>query len=296
LIKGKGGVIVEVGIGLPTTAPNTEGKTLVEWARRAEEAGFSTLGTIGRLVYPNYDDLIALAAAAAVTERIRLTTSILIAPLHANTALLAKQTASLDRLSRGRLVLAVGLGGRDDDYEASGLPTTDRGRRLDEALEELKRIWSGEERGHAGAIGPTPARSGGPELILGGHGEVALRRAARFGDGWIMGGGPPEMFAQMARAVDEAWQAAGRADRPRKLSLAYFALGPRAREHADSYLKHYYGWLGEFADQIAAGAAVSEEMVKSYVAGFEKSGCDELIMIPSSSELDQVALLAEAVS
>ena len=287
---------MDVGIGLPTTVPNTEGRTLVEWARRAEEAGFSTLGTIGRLVYPNYDDLIALSAAAAVTERIRLTTSILIAPLHANIALLAKQTASLDRLSGGRLVLAVGLGSRDDDYEASGLPTTDRGRRLEEALEELRRIWSGEERGYAGAIGPAPARPGGPELIIGGHGETAFRRAARFGDGWIMGGGPPEMFAQMARAVDEAWQAAGRSDRPRKLSLAYFALGPRAREQADAYLKHYYGWLGEFADQIAAGAAVSEEMVKGYVAAFEQSGCDELIFIPSSSDLDQVARLAEAVN
>jgi alkanesulfonate monooxygenase SsuD/methylene tetrahydromethanopterin reductase-like flavin-dependent oxidoreductase (luciferase family) len=287
---------VDVGIGLPTTVPNTEGKTLVEWARRAEEAGFSTLGTIGRLVYPNYDDLIALSAAAAVTERIRLTTSILIAPLHTNTALLAKQTASLDRLSGGRLVLAVGLGGRDDDYEASGLPTVERGRRLDEVLEDVKRVWSGEERGYAGAIGPTPARPGGPEIIIGGQGEGAFRRAARFGNGWIMGGGPPEMFAQMARAVDEAWREAGRTDRPRKLSLAYFALGPRARELADSYLKHYYGWLGEVADQIAAGAAVSEEMVKSYVAGFEQSGCDELIFIPSSSDLDQVALLAEAVN
>src|SRR5215216_2373624 len=93
--RGQGGVIVDVGIGLPTTIPDTEGMALVEWARRAEEAGFSTLGTIGRLVYPNYDDLIALAAAAAVTERIRLTTSILIAPLHANTALLANRPPRL---------------------------------------------------------------------------------------------------------------------------------------------------------------------------------------------------------
>ncbi len=193
-------------------------------------------------------------------------------------------------------MLAVGLGGRDDDYEASGLPTTDRGRRLDEGLEELKRIWSGEERGYAGPIGPTPVRPGGPELILGGHGEAAFQRAARVGDGWIMGGGPPEMFSQMAGAVDEAWQAAGRSGRPRKLSLAYFALGPRAREQADSYLKHYYGWLGEVAEQIAASAAVSAEMVRGYVAAFEQSGCDELILIPCSSEVDQVALLAEAVN
>jgi alkanesulfonate monooxygenase SsuD/methylene tetrahydromethanopterin reductase-like flavin-dependent oxidoreductase (luciferase family) len=286
---------VEVGIGLPTTIPDTEGSTLLEWARRADEAGFSTLGTIGRLVYPNYDDLIALAAAAAVTERIRLTTSILLAPLHANVALLAKQTASLDRISGGRFVLAVGLGSRDDDYEASGLPTTGRGRRLDACLEELKRIWSGEKRGYAGAIGPAPAREGGPELIVGGHSELSFQRAARFGDGWIMGGGAPEMFAQNADAVEQAWQSAGRSGRPRKLSLAYFALGARAREQADAYLKHYYGWLGELAEQIAASAAVSEEMVKGYVAAFEQSGCDELIMIPSSSELDQVSRLADAV-
>lgn len=286
---------MDVGIGLPTTVPDTEGRTLVEWARYAEEAGFSTLGTIGRLVYPNYDDLIALAAAAAVTERIRLTTSILIAPLHANGALLAKQAASLDRISGGRLVLAVGIGGRDDDYVASGLPTKGKGSRLEERIEELKRVWSGEERGHAGAIGPPPTRKGGPELIIGGHEEAALRRAARLGDGWIMGGGPPEMFAQLAGKVDQAWQEAGRSDEPRKLSLAYFALGPRARELADRYMKHYYGWLGEFADQIAKGAAVSAEMVKAYVAAFEQGGCDELIMIPSSSELDQVTLLADAV-
>lgn len=286
---------MDVGIGLPSAIPDTEGRRLVEWAEAADQAGFSSLGTIGRLVYPNYDHMIALAAAAAVTGRIRLITSILIAPLYANAALLAKQAASLDRLSGGRLVLAVGLGARDDDYAASGLAKADRGRRLDKQLEEMKRIWSGEERGYAGAIGPAPAREGGPQVIVGGHAEAAFRRAARFGDGWIMGGGTPEMFSQMAGAVEQAWQAAGRSGKPRKLSLAYFALGPKAREHADSYLKHYYAWLGDVADQIAAGAAVNGEMVKSYVAGFEQSGCDELILIPCSSELDQVTLLAEAI-
>ena len=90
---------------------------------RAEQAGFSTLGTIGRLVYPNYEELIALAAAAAVTARIRLTTSVSLAPLHTNAALPAKQAASLDRVSGGRFVLGIGLGGREDDYAASGLTT-----------------------------------------------------------------------------------------------------------------------------------------------------------------------------
>jgi len=287
---------VDIGIGLPSTIPDTEGRTLVEWARTAEQAGFSTLGTIGRLVYPNYEEFVALGAAAAVTSRIRLTTSTLLAPLHSNPALLAKQAASLDRLSGGRLVLGLSLGGREDDYIASGLSTHGRGHRLEEQLAMMKRVWSGEDFGTAGGIGPEPARPGGPEIILGGAAEATFRRVARFADGWIMGGGTPDMFAQLAAAVDQAWQEAGRPGRPRKLTLAYFALGPDARAQADRYLQDYYGWLGDIASQIAAGAAVSAEMVKSYVAAFEASGCDEVIFVPTAARLDQVSLLASAVA
>src|ERR1051326_5997890 len=187
---------MDIGIGLPNTIPGTEGRRLVDWAKDAEAAGFSTLGTIGRLVYPNYEELIPLAAPAAVPSRIRLTTSVLLAPLYTNTALFAKQAASLDLLSGRRLVLGLGLGGRDDDFAASGVRTQGRGRRLEEQVAMMKRVWSGEEFGYAGAIGPEPARPGGPEVILGGATEASFRRVARIADGWIMGGGKPHMFAQ----------------------------------------------------------------------------------------------------
>jgi alkanesulfonate monooxygenase SsuD/methylene tetrahydromethanopterin reductase-like flavin-dependent oxidoreductase (luciferase family) len=287
-----GGKAMEIGIGLPNTVPGTEGRALIDWARQAEEAGFSTLGTIGRLVYPTYEELIALTAAAAVTSRIRLTTNVLLAPLYTNTALLAKQAASLDRLSGGRLVLGLGLGGRDDDYAASGVPMKNRGHRLEEQVAEMKAIWSGEQR----SIGPEPVRSGGPELILGGSTQASFDRVARLADGWIMGGGSPEMFAGGARAVDAAWEKAGRQGRPRKLALAYFALGPDARAQADGYLLHYYDFAGDVAAQIAASAAISVEMVKSYTAAFESSGCDELILVPTASNPDQIRLLAEAIA
>jgi alkanesulfonate monooxygenase SsuD/methylene tetrahydromethanopterin reductase-like flavin-dependent oxidoreductase (luciferase family) len=286
---------VDIGIGLPNTVPGTEGRRLIDWAKNAEAAGFSTLGTIGRLVYPNYEELIALSAAAAVTSQIRLTTSVLLAPLYTNTALFAKQAASLDRLSGGRLVLGLGLGGRDDDFTASALPTTGKGRRLDQQLTEMKRIWAGERYGYAGAIGPEPVRRGGPELILGGSTEASFRRVALLGDGWIMGGGTPDMFAQAAAGVDKAWQEADRPGKPRKLSLAYFALGSTARNQADNYLLQYYNWLGDVARQIAAGAAVSAEMVKGYAAAFASAGCDELIFVPTTASPDQIGLLAEAV-
>jgi alkanesulfonate monooxygenase SsuD/methylene tetrahydromethanopterin reductase-like flavin-dependent oxidoreductase (luciferase family) len=285
---------VDVGIGLPNTIPGTEGQTLVDWARQAEQANFSTLGTIGRIVYPNYEEMVALSAAAAVTSRIRLTTAVLLAPLYTSHVLLAKQAASLDRLSGGRLVLGMGLGGREDDFTASGLSMQGRGRILEEQLATMKRVWSGEKFGQAGGIGPEPARPGGPEIILGGTAEASFRRVARLADGWIMGGGTPDMFAQAAAAVDTAWQEAGRSGRPRKLSLAYFALGQDARAQADGYIGDYYAFLGEIAQQIAMGAAVSPEMVKAYIGAFESAGCDELIFVPTSSALDQVDRLAEA--
>ena len=287
---------MDIGIGLPNTVPDTEGRTLIDWARHAEEAGFSTLGTIGRLVYPNYEEFVALSAAAAVTSRIRLTTGVLLAPLYTNSALFAKQAASLDRLSGGRLVLGLGLGGREDDFAASGVSTQGRGRRLEEQVAMMKRVWSGEAFGYTGGIGPPPARPGGPEIILGGATQATFDRVARIADGWIMGGGPPDLFAQAAAGVDKAWQDAGRPGRPRKLTLAYFGLGPEARSQAEGYLLHYYGWLGEIANMIAGGAAVSPEMVKSYLAAFEASGCDEIIFVPTASRLDQVSLLAEAIA
>jgi len=192
-------------------------------------------------------------------------------------------------------VLGLGLGGRDDDFTASALPTAGKGRRLDQQLAEMKRIWSGERYGHAGGIGPEPVRPGGPELILGGTAEATFRRVALLGDGWIMGGGTPEMFAGAAAGVEAAWQEAGRPGKPRKLSIAYFALGPGARNQADNYLLNYYGWLGDVARQIAAGAAVGTEMVRGCAAAFESAGCDELIFVPTTASPDQVGLLAGAV-
>jgi alkanesulfonate monooxygenase SsuD/methylene tetrahydromethanopterin reductase-like flavin-dependent oxidoreductase (luciferase family) len=145
---------MDVGIGLPNAVRGVDRAGIVEWAQRAEAAGFSSLGTIDRIAYANYESLIALAAAAAVTERIRLVTDILIAPLRTNTALLAKQAATLDHLSGGRLVLGVGLGTPPQaEYATFGEPADRRvhAAKLDEALEVVTGLWSGEPFEHAGA-------------------------------------------------------------------------------------------------------------------------------------------------
>src|SRR3954447_2824521 len=107
---------MDVAIGLPNAVPGTTGGQLTEWARRAEARGFSSLGTIDRVAYPSLEPLIALAAAAAVTERIGLATTALLGPLRATPVALAKQAASLHSISGHRMTLGIGLGGREDDY------------------------------------------------------------------------------------------------------------------------------------------------------------------------------------
>jgi alkanesulfonate monooxygenase SsuD/methylene tetrahydromethanopterin reductase-like flavin-dependent oxidoreductase (luciferase family) len=281
---------MEIGIGLPNAVPGVDRAGIVDWARRAEEADFSSLGTLDRIVYPNYEGLLALAAAAAVTERIRLVTDVLLAPLRTNTPLLAKQAATLDSLSEGRLVLGMGLGAREDDYEVSGVETSDRGKIFDRQLEELAELWKGDR------VGPPPASGDRPTVLIGGGVDASFRRVARYGDGWTMSGGTPDQFSESLPKVLEAWQSEGRDGTPRTMALIYFGLGDSAEQDAREDLGHYYAWLGEeMANMIVDSAATDEETLTSYNAAFDDAGVDELICFPVSSDPAQVELLAQAV-
>lgn len=285
---------MEIGIVLPTYMRDISLETTLDWARRAEAHGFASVGTLDRLVYANMDPLVSLSAVAALTRRVRLITAVLITP-YRNTAVLAKQAASLDRMSDGRVVLGVGLGGRAEDYGAAGVPTRSRGTRLTQQLGELKRIWAGERRGFAGAIGPTPAQPLGPRLLVGGGSPAALTRMARYADGWIAPAGDPESFAKRYPSVIAAWRTAGRAEKPRTVALATFGLGPNAREEAGRVLGDYFAYAGSHVDQIAATVLVDVDAVRDAAARFQAAGCDELLMGPALSDPRQVDLLAEAL-
>ena len=277
---------MRVGIGLPSAVPGVNREGIVEWARRAEAAGFSTLAVLDRINYSNLEPLVCLAAAAAVTERIELMTDVLLAPLRSNTALLAKQVSGIDAIAGGgRLTLGVGVGGREDDYEASGVDFRTRGKIMDAMLKTWDEAWSGD------AIGP----AGRPGLLIGGTADAAYRRAAEHADGWILGGGTPDQFAEGKAKLEAAWRRAGRDGTPRTASLCYFALGDDAQAHADGYLKDYYAFLGEYADMVAGSAATDADTIRGYVQGFTAVGCDELICFPCNPDPGQVDLLADAV-
>lgn len=280
---------MQLGVGLPTTIPGVDPELTITWARQADEGPFTSIGVLDRLVYDSLDPLIALAAAASVTSRIQLATTIVIGPLR-GTAMLAKQAASLDALSGGRLTLGVALGARQEDYEIAEVDYHSRGRRLTEQLGALREYWEDE------AIGHTSARSRGPELLVGGSSDAAFARVARLADGYVHGGGPPRLFARVANQVRAAWTDAGRPGQPRLWAQGYFALGDEAVSEAGrNYLRDYYAFTGPFAERIAEGLLTTPQAIVQFARGYEEAGCDELVLLPTVAAIDQLDRLAEVI-
>jgi probable F420-dependent oxidoreductase len=210
---------MKFGIIFANTGPAAvDAEYLSELARLAEESGFESLWTVEHVVVPagyesQYpysrdgrmpggedvpipDPLVWLAFAAAATRTIRLATGILILPQR-NPVVLAKEVATLDVLSGGRVTLGVGVGWLKEEFDALGVPFDERGARTDEYVEALRSLWRDPEPTYSGKFAsfdraksyPKPAQAGGPPVVIGGHTRAAARRAGRLGDGFFPGRG-----------------------------------------------------------------------------------------------------------
>jgi alkanesulfonate monooxygenase SsuD/methylene tetrahydromethanopterin reductase-like flavin-dependent oxidoreductase (luciferase family) len=284
---------LKIGIGLPATILGTEGTRILDWAKKADSGPFSSLSILDRIVYPNYEALTTLAAAAGVTRRIRLVTTVLLAPLR-NPVLFAKQAASLDALSGGRLTLGLGIGGREDDYLATSVPFKKRGKLFDEELETLTKIWSGQPLNDSiGPIGPTPAQSGGPEILIGGYSPAAIQRVGRWGNGFIAGGRDPKGTQQFFQLAEETWKAAGRPGKPRLVGCFYYSLGPDAKERGGANLRNYYSFLGPMVEMMINNLPLTIEAIKARIKEYEDIGAEEVIIWPCTADLEQFDQLAE---
>jgi len=283
---------MDIGIGLPNTLA-VPGTVIVDWARRAEERGFSTLATIDRIVYPSYDSLSALAVAAGATERIGLLTDILLTPAYPP-VWLAKATASIDAMSGGRLTLGLGVGGRPDDFAAMDRPFGRRGRLMDETLDLLHRSWAGEPvTGGDHPVGPVPAAGNRVSVLIGGNSDAAVRRTVAYGEGWTAGGGGPDMAGPMIEKIRQAGSDAGREGEPRIAALVYFGLS--APDESRRSLRNYYSFLGEWTEQIVESAIREPQAAKDIARSFADVGVTELMFIPTVGDLADVDRLADAV-
>jgi alkanesulfonate monooxygenase SsuD/methylene tetrahydromethanopterin reductase-like flavin-dependent oxidoreductase (luciferase family) len=283
---------VDIGIGIPNTMLDVEGETLVGWATRADERGFSALASIGRIAYPSYDELVLFAAAAAATERIGLCTNVLLAPAYPAVTL-AKATASLDRISGGRLTLGLGVGARPDDFAVVGQPFEDRGKRFDRQLEQLHAAWSGQPLpGTDVAVAPAATRGRIP-ILFGGDPSIAARRAARWGSGYTIGGAPPEQAVGMVEEFRRRHSELGGEGTPRVAALQYFSLGDEHLEQSLRNLRTYYAHLGDWVEGIAQSAARSPDDIRSRMKAYEDAGVDEVFWDPTVGDVDQVDRLAD---
>jgi alkanesulfonate monooxygenase SsuD/methylene tetrahydromethanopterin reductase-like flavin-dependent oxidoreductase (luciferase family) len=250
---------------------------------------------LDRLVYGNYEPMVTLAAAAGVTTRVRLVTNVLLASLR-NAGVLAKEAASLDALSNGRLTLGLGIGRRPDDFKAAPAEIAQRGKRFDAQLETMKRIWSGESLADdIGPIGPAPVQRGGPEVYIGGTNPAAIARVGRWADGYIAGSGLAANASSAYAQAVESWKANGRSGKPKFMCVFHFALGPGAEEFGPACVFDYYRNLGAAAEPLARAIPTSVEQVKEVIKAREDIGMNEIMFLPTVANIDQLERLADIV-
>jgi alkanesulfonate monooxygenase SsuD/methylene tetrahydromethanopterin reductase-like flavin-dependent oxidoreductase (luciferase family) len=281
---------IDIGMGLPSNVGGVTRTELIKWARQAEDMGASSLCTTDRIMYPSLETMLTLAAVSSVTERAKLMTSVFLAPLRTNSALFRKQIYTLDLLTDHRLVLAVGVGRRQDDYDACGVDYSRRGRILDE---QLGTAGSPPHPRTAGE-GPSVSDALGSRLLFGGQSPAILERIARHGGGWVAAAGlgawsDATAFADEVRRV---WAAAGRPGTPRLVAMIYTSSGPNARDDALGHIRSYYAFLGrERADKLARHVITDPRQLAETRDRVAEAGFHELLLLPTSADLVQLEAL-----
>jgi alkanesulfonate monooxygenase SsuD/methylene tetrahydromethanopterin reductase-like flavin-dependent oxidoreductase (luciferase family) len=291
---------MKIGVALPSMVAGTTRAVLLEWMRRIDTGPFSVLACGERVTYPNLDMMSTLAAAASITERVAIEATLSVLPMH-SAVHVAKQSATIDVLSGGRFVLGVGVGGRDDDYRAYGAPTERKHARLDEQVACIRRTWQGIAPVDGGApVGPAPVQSGGPPILAGAMGPKAMARAARWSDGlagFDMAGDPSSVDASF-RAFEGAWDAEGRAGRPFLQTSFWFGLGADAATTVRDYAYRYLRVFGDGPAQSLAElcTATSAPAVRDRLNAIVDTGADEVILVATTADLDELARAADVVN
>ncbi len=287
---------------MPVMEPDLDAVTLKTWAKVIDDGPFSSLCWGERIAFDNPDSMTLLGALAAWTDRVRLVTTVVVPQLHDPVAL-AKALATGDVLSGGRLTVGLGVGGRHEDYEAVGADTaTQTMRGMSERVAVMKRVWAGEKVTESVLpVGPPPVQPGGPELLVGTIGPKTVRSAA----GWAAGlaGTTLDLDADQQNALfdvaREAWDAAGK-PKPHLATSFWFAIGEpdAAREQVRHHLLRYMNWIPEeFVDAIAptTGWSGSQDELLAVLRRFESIGADEVHLIPTSDDIEQVHRVAEVI-
>ncbi|MDA3001446.1 MAG: LLM class flavin-dependent oxidoreductase [Actinomycetota bacterium] len=290
---------MSVGVALPQMATGLDRDRLVAWCRGIDDGPFSSVSAGERITFHNLDGFTLCSAAAALTSRVRVLVNVVVLPWHAP-AMVAKELASLDVVSGGRVDVAVGVGGRQQDYAALGSPFSGRHGRLDAAVDEVRRLWNGGAAADGERVGPEPIQAGGPPILASAMGPKSLARAARWASGvsgFTLLGDAGEA-ARLFRATEAAWVDAGRVDQPRLVTGSFVALGHDAPRTLHDFAETY---LRVFSPDLAASLASAMPLhdasrLVDLLDAIEAEGAHEFIVVPATSDPRMLDALADAVA
>jgi len=296
-----------LGIGIPQgSSAGSDPAALRRFLARVEKLPYSSAWVLEQPigVAPTLDPMNLLAFAAAVTDRLRLGTAVILTPLRTPVGL-AKSLATVDRLSGGRLIAGLGLGGQPERYPAFGLAADGRARRFEEAVRLLVLLWSEPSVTFHGefwqldevSVAPTPVQRPRPPVWFGGAAPPALRRAARMADGWIGAGSSRTAdVAGSVRTLREELEAQGRD--PAGFALAkrvYVAVDDdvaRARERLATWFRRFYG-DADLAARVAVAGPV--DACIEGLAEVAEAGVGLIVVNPVDDHERQAQILAEEV-
>ena len=293
----------KIGLAFVSPAPLTKPAYVTNFATKCEAMGIDSLWIIDRIAYDNLEPLTVLAAAAGLTKKIRLGTSVLLPALRHPT-LLAKSVATLDFISNGRVTLGVGFGSRETDFSALEVPFEGRGSRAAEAIQLMKRIWSEENVTHQGkffsvrnlTIGPKPIQNSIP-IFTGGSAEIALKRAGTWADGYICGSsGIADFHVTWDRIASYAAAAGRNPNEIEKASLTFMAINndkAKAVEAVEDYTMRYYGRIRTAVEPVSIVG--SSDQCAEKVNYFFSKGLDTLIIGVADPDPRQLDLFGEKV-
>ncbi len=292
---------MDIGMNIPVMVPGLDRDRLLAWCRGIDAGPYSSLAVGERINFPNPAAMVTLSVAAAVTERVKIMSYVLIMPMH-NEVNRAKELATIDVISNGRLCLGVGAGAREEDYRAVSA-TFDKRRlsRLEEQVDTMKRVWAGEivVEGPLRPVGPGPVQRGGPEILVASLSERAIRHVSRWADGiagFSFGPSIEEIETTFERAR-RCWAESERDLEPRLVTSFWFALGSNAREQLDAYLHRYLNFLGDGAARALAKSVKTDspQALRDMVRRIEDTGADELSLVPTTADPDELARVADAL-
>jgi alkanesulfonate monooxygenase SsuD/methylene tetrahydromethanopterin reductase-like flavin-dependent oxidoreductase (luciferase family) len=292
---------MKIGICLPYMKAGLTRDDYLAWFKAVDAGPFHSVSCGERVHGPTYDMRILLAAAAMATTRVEITPTLYVLPMH-SAVRVAKEVATLDILSDGRVGrMCVGYGGRDQDYAAVGAQFKGRYGRMDTQIDEMRRVWRGEEViPGAGSIGPAPTRPGGPQILAGALGPKSIERCARWADGlyaWSGNGEQHELEGAFAMA-DAAWERAGREHKPYRLGGLWYTLADDGQQKLYDYVYEYLAIAGPEIARIMAESVHrhSADALLEALDNAEAAGCEEVFLVPATAEITEIERLAELLA